>query len=276
LILSGRVRIKGATRHHPARKMGEKTEVEILPAALLPAAADRDSVKSRPDLDIQILYEDESLLAINKPSGLTVHPGAGHETDTLVDLLRAKKIQLATLTDTSRAGLVHRLDKDTSGLLLIAKNNSVAENLMMQFAERKVEKEYRAVVRGRLPKRTLTIVGAIGRSPTDRKKFSIQHGGREATTVIEAMGECPIGTLIRVVPKTGRTHQIRVHLRHAGFPVIGDPVYGVRLQGVERMLLHAYKITFTHPATGVRMQFIAPLQKDFVLSLIHLGFPGFD
>lgn len=273
LIHSGRVRIRGETHHHPARRLGKPTEVEILEKPERAAhAAGMDFSK----IQLEILFEDEALLAINKPAGLSVHPGAGHEQDTLVDLLRAKKIPLAGMSDPSRAGLVHRLDKDTSGILLIAKKPAIAEHLMLQFAERKVDKEYRAVIRGQLPRRSLRIVGAIGRSPTDRKKFSIQHGGREAVTVIEALGQSPTSSLVKVIPKTGRTHQIRVHLKHAGFPIIGDPVYGLRVPGVNRMLLHAYKLIFTHPLTGARLQMIAPLPKDFVMGLIHLGFQGFD
>lgn len=280
MILSGRVRIGGTTRHHPARRVGSKTDIEILPPAVEgirpPPLAPDTPGPAAPAVEIEILFEDESLLAISKPAGLPVHPGAGHERDTLVDLLKAKKIKLAGMSDPSRAGLVHRLDKDTSGLLLIAKTASAAEHLMLQFAERKIHKEYRAVIRGRMPRRTLQIVGSIGRSPDHRKKFSIQPGGRDAVTAIESLVEAPMASLIRVVPKTGRTHQIRVHLRHAGFPIVGDTVYGARVQGVQRMLLHSYKMIFTHPTKGAKLQVIAPLPKDFVVELIRLGFPGFN
>ena len=272
MILASRIRIGGSTKHHPARRLGGRTAPEILPP---PSPADQPRAPAR-TFQIEVLYEDHDLLAISKPAGLAVHPGAGREPVTLVDLLRSKNVPLADLSDSSRAGLVHRLDKETSGILLIAKHNAAAEHLMLQFAERKILKEYRAAVRGRLPRQKMTIVGAIGRSPTDRRKFGIRHGGRDAVTEIEAIGVFPTAPPGQGVSKTGRTHQIRVQLRHAGFPILGDPVYGARAEGVERMLLHAYRIVFTHPATGARIQAIAPLPKDFVLGLIRLGFPGFD
>ena len=270
LILSGRIKISGETRHHPAKRLGEKMEIEILPEPEKEKAA-RANFSG---YDIKIIYEDGEIVAVDKPVGLAVHPGAGHENDTLVDWLRSRKIKLARTSDPSRAGLVHRLDKDTSGIILIAKESAAAEHLMSQFAERKVEKEYRAVVQGRLPAKPLRIVGAIGRSPDDRKKFSIQSGGRDAVTVVESIAESSTtnACLIRAIPKTGRTHQIRVHLKHAGFPIIGDPVYGRKnLHGVGRMLLHAYLLSFTHPGNNRPVKLVAPLPADFVEPMNALG-----
>jgi len=271
LILSGRVRIDGITRHHPARRIGKESSVEILSEIAPPASRD---LRPAVSIDIQVLYEDDAILAVSKPAGLSVHPGAGHEKDTLVDLLRHRPSRSAD--GGGRAGLVHRLDKETSGVLLLAKQPQAMEHLMYQFAERKVEKEYRAVIRGMLPPRPIRIVGAIGRSPEHRKKFGIQPGGRDAVTILESLASTPSYSLVRVTPKTGRTHQIRVHVKHAGFPIVGDPVYGLRVPGVGRMLLHAYRIVFTHPVSGKRVQIVDPLPRDFVLDLIRLGFPGFD
>lgn len=270
LIRSGRVRIAGRTRHHPARRLRGPTDIEILPA---PEKSPAPEI-STASFDVQIIYEDDAFLALNKPSGLAVHPGVGHENDTLVDWLKARRVKLARTSDPGRAGLVHRLDKDTSGLILVAKESSAAEHLMRQFAERKIAKEYQAVVQGRPPSRPLKIVGAIGRSSEDRKKFGIQRGGREAVTVIECLAESKTAnaSLIRVAPLTGRTHQIRVHLKYAGFPILGDPLYGKRnVPGVPRMLLHASEIRFAHPVTGAAMRFVAPLPEDFRAALGALG-----
>ncbi len=274
LIVSGRIRIGGVTHHHPARRLGKPTPVEILEA---PAIRPPSSPLPFDEAAVQIVFEDEWMLAVNKPSGLPVHPGAGHVHDTLVEWLRAKNIRLANAADPSRAGLVHRLDKDTSGIILLAKEISVAENLMRQFSARTIEKEYRVVVQGCVPRRPITIIGAIARNPTDRKTFGIRRGGRDAVTVIEGISAVRTASYIRAMPKTGRTHQIRVHLKHAGFPIIGDPMYGVRnVPGISRMLLHAYRIKFSHPITSAAMNLCAPLPDEFVVSLRLLGFSPAD
>lgn len=227
------------------------------------------------DFKIDVVFEDSFMMAVNKPEGLPVHPGAGHERDTLVDLLHARGVPLANLPDAAREGLVHRLDKDTSGILLIAKDAAVGEAIMRQFADRKVEKEYRAVVMGRFPARPLRIVGAIGRDIRNRKKLTVRRGGRPAVTVAELLEVSGGASLIRILPETGRTHQIRVHLSHAGFPILGDPIYG-RTQSARsparRMLLHAYRLKFQHPQTQKWLDLTAPPPESFASALRAMGF----
>lgn len=230
-------------------------------------------------MELDLLYEDEDLLAVNKPAGLIVHPGAGHSEGTLVHGLLAHSPRLALQGSPLRPGIVHRLDKDTSGVLVIAKSERAYLHLIREFKAHGVRKEYLALVYGSPQKREGEIRTLLGRHPVDRKKMTVLQGrGREAVsrwTVEEDWGEA---SLLRVVIETGRTHQIRVHLNHINHPVIGDETYGggkkrakniksnpVRelLLRANRQMLHARHLEFRHPATGELVSLTAPLPEDF-------------
>lgn len=274
LIVSGRVKIGASTKHHPAKKFGKPTDIEILPEP-----PRHEETPPLSGVCPNILYEDDVLLAVDKPSGMPVHPGAGHASGTLVDILAASGVPLAGSAEPKRVGLVHRLDKDTSGVILIAKKSGVLEDLMRQFAARTVEKEYLAVIQGRLSRSPIRIEGSIGRHPGDRKRFGIRTEGREAQTLVNpiVVSATHNATFVSVTPKTGRTHQIRVHLKYAGFPIVGDVMYGVRgLATVRRMLLHARRLSFTHPLTGQRIVVASPIPADFMESAAVLGFEPQD
>jgi 23S rRNA pseudouridine1911/1915/1917 synthase len=228
-------------------------------------------------IPLDILYEDEHLLVINKPAGMVVHPAPGHTSGTLVNALLARFPAWAELdwweseedeeeagADYPRPGIVHRLDKDTSGLLIVAKSAGARSALQAQFQARQVEKVYLALVHGVLPAPAGLIDAPIGRDPRQRKRMAVVAEGRPAVTayrVLEPLGEY---ALLEVMPKTGRTHQIRVHLAFIGHPVVGDEVYGRRRSRLAcpRQFLHAARLSFRHPVTGRPMEFSAPLPPD--------------
>ena len=227
-------------------------------------------------LSLNIIFEDEHLIAVNKPSGLVVHPATSHRKPTLVHGLLHHCDQLADLGGPLRPGIVHRLDKDTSGVLVVAKNNGAYRHFNRLFKERHIHKEYTALVYGRLRRPSGEYTGPIQRHPKNRKKMGILASGREAFTswwLEVAFGEV---SLVKVVIKTGRTHQIRVHFSHAHHPVVGDSAYGgkrrvrsvqnplvrARLNRVKRQMLHARRIVLEHPATGESLDLSAPLPED--------------
>jgi 23S rRNA pseudouridine1911/1915/1917 synthase len=225
-----------------------------------------------------IRYRDEHLVVLAKPPGLVVHPGAGHEDDTLVDALRAAGIPLADAGDPLRPGIVHRLDRDTSGLLVVASTQAALEGLVAMLADRSVVRRYLALVVG-VPGEPRGVVDApIGRHPTQRMRFAIVDGGRPARTRYRVLGEGSVRTpegVERAVSavvcalETGRTHQIRVHLEAVGTPVAGDRVYGpdgavAMALGVERPVLHAAHLSFAHPVTGATLTLAEPLPGDLV------------
>ena len=227
------------------------------------------------NLPLEILYEDEALLVINKPAGLVVHPAAGHEDSTLVNaLLYHCAGQLSGVGGVARPGIVHRLDKETSGCLVIAKNDTAHVKLSDQFKNRTLEKLYLALACGVFSNPKGEIRAAIQRHPSHRKRMAVTaNGGREAWTsyrVIEQFGS--LASLVQATLHTGRTHQIRVHLQHLGHPIAGDNVYGARQtkrleEGARtefaRQMLHAYSLKFTHPITGSDLCVRAPLPVDF-------------
>ncbi|MFQ5666007.1 MAG: RluA family pseudouridine synthase [Candidatus Binatia bacterium] len=226
------------------------------------------SVEAEP-IPLDVLYEDDALLVINKPPGLVVHPAPGHWRGTLVSaLLHHWQGPLPGL-DPARPGIVHRLDKDTSGVLVVAKDADTLAALGVQFRRREVEKQYLAFVWGRVRQQSGTIAEPIGRNPVHRKRMAVRAGGREALTSFDVVERLEGVTVVRLFPKTGRTHQLRVHLAAIGHPIVGDKVYGggrhrtgqVR---VPRQALHAEKITLRHPRTQVRVSFVAPLAGDLV------------
>ncbi len=218
------------------------------------------------EIPLDIIYEDNDILVVNKPKGMVVHPGNGNPDGTLVNaVLNHCKDSLSGIGGEIRPGIVHRLDKDTSGLIIIAKNDKAHINLSEQIKERKVNKIYTALVRGVIPEDEATINMPIGRSKTDRKKMAVRKDGKEAITHITVIKRYKNYTLLKVKIYTGRTHQIRVHLAEIGYPVVGDEVYsnGKNEFGVHGQMLHSTSLEFVHPITGEKLHFEAPLPKYF-------------
>ena len=226
---------------------------------------------SAEDIALDVLFEDGDLIVLNKPAGLVVHPAAGHWHGTLVNALLHHCKGLSSIGGEERPGIVHRLDKETSGCLVAAKNDIAHRALTRQFAGREVTKIYLALATGEFREAKGIIDGAIGRHPVHRKKMTVLVGerGRAARTDYRVLRKLAAGTLVECTLHTGRTHQIRVHLKHLGHPLVGDEVYG-RRAGFERQMLHAWKLGFTHPVTAERMIFTAPIPADFV----EAGVPG--
>jgi len=224
-------------------------------------------------LPLNIVYEDGDLLVINKPRGMVVHPAPGHETGTLVNGLLHHCRDLSGINGVLRPGIVHRIDKDTSGLLVVAKHDSAHVALARQLAEHTVEREYVAIVHGRLTVDAGTIDAPIGRDPKDRQRMAVvQKGGKRAVTHFVVERRFADYTLVRLRLETGRTHQIRVHMKYIGHPVAGDPKYGPRRTlPIDGQALHAAVLGFDHPHTGERMRFEAPLPEDMQRLLRRLA-----
>jgi 23S rRNA pseudouridine1911/1915/1917 synthase len=224
-------------------------------------------------IPLDILFEDHDLVVINKPPGLVVHPGAGHREHTLVNALLHHCSTVSSIGGKERPGIVHRLDKDTSGCLVVAKNDATHQSLARQFAAREVEKIYFALVSGSLRKQIGTIEGKIGRHPAHRKRMSVApERGRAAETDYRVVRAGKNASFIECRLHSGRTHQIRVHLHHIGHPVLGDKVYApTRAKNFSRQMLHAWKLGFRHPRTGEWNRFEAQLPEDFRRALHSLG-----
>ncbi len=225
-------------------------------------------------LPFTISYEDDHLLVVDKPAGLVVHPARGHREGTLAQLLAG----VAAGGEPERAGIVHRLDRDTSGLLVVARSEEVLRLLQQALAARTVEREYLALVEGRPPARSGTIEAPIGRDPSVRTRMAV--GGnfpREARTHFELERALPAHSLLRLHLDTGRTHQIRVHLQAIGHPVAGDPEYGTAgMLGLERQFLHATGLRLTHPVTGAPLEVRSPLPADLAAALARAAGQGPD
>jgi 23S rRNA pseudouridine1911/1915/1917 synthase len=213
-------------------------------------------------MPLRIVYEDADLLVIDKPPGLAVHPSPGHARHTLVNAVLAHCRDLSGIGGEGRPGIVHRLDKDTSGLIIVAKNDEAHLSLARQLKERQVEKTYLALVEGRVEPPEGLIDAPVGRHPVHRRKQAVVERGREARTRYRVLREVDGRSLLEVRPETGRTHQIRVHLAHIGHPVAGDPVYGRAHPLLTRQFLHAQRLAFRHPRTGQRIELTAPLPED--------------
>ena len=225
-----------------------------------------DKIDNRPEaIPLDVLYEDEDLIVINKPAGLVVHPGAGHREHTLVNALLHHFPKLSGIGGKERPGIVHRLDKETSGCLVVAKTDEAHRGLSAQFAERSVEKIYLALVAGKLRKSAGTIEEKIGRHRVHRQRMSVApERGRTAKTEYRVVSFSDEMSLIECKLHSGRTHQIRVHLHHLGHPVLGDKVYGAKFaKTFPRQMLHAWKLSFQHPRTGEWKSFEAALPNDF-------------
>lgn len=280
LFERGLVKRNGAVDLRPGARVREGDLIE----AQFEATRSDDIVPQ--EIALSILYEDETILCVNKPAGLTVHPGAGQRDGTLLNALAHHLRQSAPIKDGERPWIVHRLDKDTSGVLVIAKTDSAHRALSLQFQERQVEKEYRALVLSTPRLRNAHIAGdsgvieaAIARHPTQRTRMATStERGRAATTRWKVIERFEYGTLLGIKIETGRTHQIRVHFESIGAPVIGDKVYGV-FQALPKPLfklherfgrqaLHSFRLELTHPKSGARCSFEAPLPEDME-TLIH-------
>ncbi len=219
-------------------------------------------------IDFDLIYEDENLLVLNKPAGLVIHPGAGHSSGTLVNGLLEYCDDLSGINGELRPGIVHRLDKDTSGAMVVAKNDRAHRDLAKQFKERKVKKTYLALVYGKLKHERGKIDAAIGRDPRNRKKMTVtSKNSKRAVSNFEVLSINSGFSLLKVEIETGRTHQIRVHLDYINYPIVGDPKYGSKnsrnaIPGLERQFLHAYQLGFKDPITDEFSQYQAELSSD--------------
>ena len=263
MIEGGHVRLGGKVPKPSAKlKKGAALEGEIPPEEPLSLAPE--------DIPLDILYEDEYILAVNKPKGMVVHPSFGHSDGTLVNAILAYLGEEKLKGDPEagipgqRPGIVHRLDKGTTGVILIAKDLKTQEMLSSLFKDREVRKTYRAIVEGVVKKDEGVIEGRIGRHPVERKKMAVvKERGREAVTAYRVIRRMKEFTYVEAYPKTGRTHQIRVHLAHIGHPIAGDDTYGKKARKVaERPLLHAYTISFDHPVKNEPVSITAPIPAD--------------
>lgn len=260
-LAAGLVKINGT----PARAADSLRPGDVVETALPPPAA--PPVHAAPeDIPLDILHEDEHLLCLNKPPGLVVHPAAGHWHGTLVNALLYHGGTVSSGGHPLRPGIVHRLDKDTSGCILVAKTDAAHAALAAQFADRSAQKTYLAIVRGRPRATAGAITGALARHPVHRQRMTVSHrpGARPAETAWRVLSSTGNLSLLECRPKTGRTHQIRVHLKHLGHPIAGDRVYGGGAD-FPRQLLHAWKIAVRHPADGRPLEFAAPVPPDFPL-----------
>lgn len=270
-IKDGRVLVNG-TPIKPKERLegGETVEVDAEPEVVIDCKPE--------NIPLEIIYEDKSILIINKPAGLVVHPAVGNWQGTLQNALLNHSPTLATLP---RAGIVHRIDKDTSGLLMIAKTLAAHNSLVEQLQERSIHREYLALCKGRMIAGG-TVDEPIGRHPTDRKQFAVRESGKEAITHYRVVERFAKHTLVQVKLETGRTHQIRVHMAHVRFPLVGDPMYGGRFQmpadcsealkeclrSFKRQALHAGKLGLEHPKSGKYLEWEQPLPDD-MLTLIN-------
>ena len=215
------------------------------------------------NIPLDIVYEDDDVIVVNKPQGMVVHPAPGHPNHTLVNALLYHS-PLSTINGTFRPGIVHRIDKDTSGLLMVAKNDLAHQSLAEQLRNKTNKREYLALVYGQIKEDEGTIDAPLGRNPQDRKKQAVVKGGRHAVTHFKVIKRYDNFTLVKCILETGRTHQIRVHMKYIGHPLVGDPLYGPRkVIGKNGQFLHAALLGFKHPRTGKEMVFEAPLPENF-------------
>ena len=259
LIESGSVLVEGkAVPKNYKLRCGEKVEVQ------LPEAAEIDLVAQ--DIPLDIVYEDEDVIVVNKPKGLVVHPAPGHPDGTLVNALMFHcGDSLSGIGGEKRPGIVHRIDRDTSGLIIAAKNDAAHVGLSAQLQDHTLSRVYRCIVTGNLRADSGTVDAPIGRHPVDRKKMAVVAGGRRAVTHWRVLERFQGYTYVECRLETGRTHQIRVHMAHTGHPILGDTVYGNKkeVKGLQGQCLHAVGLRFIHPRTGEPVELSCPLTEEF-------------
>ncbi len=266
LIRDGAVLLNGHVSR-PAERLapGDRITVTLRPSN------DRPVLATAPDLPLAVLHADETIVVVDKQAGQVVHPAAGHLDDTLVNALLARFPDLATTFKGQRPGVVHRLDRDTSGVMVVARTPTAAAHLKRQFKSRTVEKVYLALVKGEVSPPEGLIDAPIGRDPVRRKRMAAIAGGRAAQTAYRILAIQRDYSWVEVRPKTGRTHQIRVHLAAIGHPVAGDRIYGRRDHHIGRAALHANELCLDHPASGERVHYEAPLPHDLAQALAALN-----
>jgi 23S rRNA pseudouridine1911/1915/1917 synthase len=270
-IREGLVTVNGAVARRPSHPLepGDEVVAEAHGPADAPGAAN-------PDIPLSIVYEDEHIVVVDKPAGLSVHPGSGHIDDTLVNGLLARFPQMALAGPADRPGVAHRLDRDTSGLLIFALTEEALERLGQMMRKREVSRTYIALVHGHIKPPEGTVDAPIGRDPANRTRQAIVDSGKPARTryrLVETIGGA---SLLEVRLETGRMHQIRVHLAAIGYPVLGDPAYGraPKVEGLSRQFLHAARLEFSHPVTGHEMKLESPLPEDLRVVLERLRNQG--
>jgi len=260
IITAGGVSIDGVPVYKKAERVSPGMEIEVI----IPEA--EDTTMQGEDIPLDIIFENDDLLAVNKPAGMVVHPALGHPTGTLVQAVLGYVPEIEGVGGVKRPGLVHRLDQDTSGVILLAKNDRAHQFLQDQFRDRQVDKEYLALVDGRPPTPNGRVEVAIGRDPKYRQRMApaLERDGREAISEYFTLEEFPKHTYLRVKIMTGRTHQIRVHLNFLGCPVVGDTIYGRKNPSipVERQFLHAFRLSIVIPREEDKHCFEAPLALD--------------
>ena len=267
LIEDGAARVDGKAETKPAFRVESGALCELTVPEARPVAIEAQ------DIPLDILYQDADVVVVNKPCGMVVHPAAGNEDRTLVNALLYHVKDLSGIGGEMRPGIVHRLDKDTSGLILIAKNDRAHAALSEQFKARSMEKHYRAVICGHFAQDHGLIDAPIDRHPTDRKRMAVVPGGRPSQTEWSLLESLNGASLLDVHLLTGRTHQIRVHMLSVGHPLLGDRIYAPNLKmpvRIPRLMLHAYSLAFTHPSTGERMNLQAPLPDTFEQTIAKL------
>jgi len=262
LIGQGRVLVNGQVVKASRRLLADDSITVGLPPLPAPPAAEPAS--------LPIVYEDEEVIVVDKPAGLTVHPAPWHPDHTLVNALLAHCPALAESGELVRPGIVHRLDKNTSGLIVIAKNEAAHAALSNQFKNQTVTKSYLVLVKGKVFPREGAIELPLGRDPRTRKKMAVVEKGREAVTHYRVERYFGDYSLLEVVPKTGRTHQIRVHLSAVGYPVVGDSTYGVKSDYLPRQFIHAHRLGFHLPSSRRYMEFSSPLPQELKQALERL------
>ena len=264
LINSGHITVNDCTAKVGLKlNIGDRVDIIIPPIA--PTSLSPEVIP------VDIIYEDDDLLVVDKPDGLAVHPAPGHPSHTLVNAILSHLPDLVETSNSLRPGIVHRLDKDASGIMVVAKNNTAQLNLINQFKAHSVAKAYLVLVKGHLTPENGLIEAPIGRDPRNRKRMAVVAEGREARTRYNVVKYIGNYTLLEVRTETGRTHQIRVHLSAIGYPVVGDNVYGVKSVFLSRQFLHACHLGFHLPATGEYVEFTSELPPDLAEALKDIG-----
>lgn len=247
---------KATTRPGNKLKGNEEIKVTILEDEILDVVAE--------DIPLNIVYEDQHLVIINKEANMVIHPAVGHSSGTLVNAIMHHIKDLSTISGVVRPGIVHRLDKNTSGLIIVAKSNEAHLKLTEMFKEKTIKKTYLAICINNFKAKEGRVENEIGRSSKDRKKMTVvRDGGRLAVTNYKVIGEVEHYALLKIDLETGRTHQIRVHMKYLNHSILGDKVYGKTSKKADRQMLHAHRLEFTHPVTGVKMDIVGELPEDF-------------